>query len=292
MISPAESSQSSHTNSIATNQRTQPSANGGLSRSSSVRRLDYNGAVASLSLDPDTANAARSLLKGALELRSRAFKAILTLLLVFLALLPFADQVFSIVAEPLIAAMPEGSSLISKQVASPFLTPMKATFWVALFLAMPLLLYHLWKLVAYWLPATKHRIALPFIASSAALFYIGAAFAFLLVLPMVFRFFANIELPGVKVMTDINAFLSFTLGMVFAFGFAFQVPIIIITIVWTGLVSRKTLGGARPYVLLAAFVIGMLLTPPDVFSQTLLAVPMYALFELALFLCARLMPDR
>ncbi|HEY9182405.1 MAG TPA: twin-arginine translocase subunit TatC [Gammaproteobacteria bacterium] len=248
--------------------------------------------MASLPLDPDTANAARSLLKGALELRSRAFKAILTLLAAFLALLPFADRIFSIVSEPLMAAMPEGSSMISKQVASPFLTPMKATFWVALFLVMPLLLYHIWKLVDSWLPATQRKVALPFIASSAALFYVGAAFAFLFVLPMVFQFFTSVAPPGVKVMTDINAFLSFTLGMVFAFGFAFQVPIIIVTIVWTGLVSRKTLAGARPYVLLAAFVIGMVLTPPDVFSQTLLAVPMYALFELALFVCARLMPDR
>jgi sec-independent protein translocase protein TatC len=248
--------------------------------------------VASLPLDPDTATAARSLLKGALELRSRAFKAILTLLAAFVALFPFADRVFQIVSEPLMRAMPEGSSMISKQVASPFLTPMKATFWAALFLVMPLLLYHLWKLVDSWLPAAKRKIALPFIASSAALFYIGALFAFFVVLPMVFQFFTSVTPPGVKVMTDINAFLSFTLGMLFAFGFAFQVPIIIVTIVWTGLVSRKTLAGARPYVLLAAFVIGMVLTPPDVFSQTLLAVPMYALFELALFVCARLMPDR
>ena len=243
--------------------------------------------MASLPLEPDTENAARSLLKGALELRSRGFKAVLTLLAAFLGLLPFADRVFRIVAEPLMAAMPEGSSLISKQVASPFMTPMKATFWVALFLVMPILLYHLWKLVAFWLPANKRRIALPFIASSAALFYIGAAFAFLFVLPLIFDFFANIELRGVQVMTDINAFLSFTLGMVLAFGLAFQVPIVIITIVWTGLVSRKTLAGARPYVLLAAFVIGMLLTPPDVFSQTLLAIPMYALYELALLICGR-----
>jgi sec-independent protein translocase protein TatC len=248
--------------------------------------------VASLPLDPNTANAARSLLKGALELRSRAFKAILTLVAAFAALFPFADRVFQVISEPLMAAMPEGSSMITKQVASPFLTPMKATFWVALFLVMPLLLYHVWKLIDSWLPASKRKIALPFIASSAGLFYIGAAFAFLVVLPMVFRFFTSIELPGVKVMTDINAFLSFTLGMVFAFGLAFQVPIIIVTIVWTGLVSRKTLAGARPYVFLAAFVIGMVLTPPDVFSQTLLAVPMYALFEIALFVCARLIPDR
>ena len=170
---------------------------------------------------------------------------------------------------------------------------MKATFWVALFAAMPLLLYHLWKLVDAWLPASKRRVALPFIVASAGLFYVGVAFAFFFVLPMVFKFFATTgALTGVKVMTDINAFLSFTLGMVFAFGLAFQVPIVIIIIVWTGLVSRRTLKSARPYVFLGAFVIGMLLTPPDVFSQTLLALPMYALYEIALLICARFFPHR
>jgi sec-independent protein translocase protein TatC len=143
-----------------------------------------------------------------------------------------------------------------------------------------------------WLPPARKRIALPFIITSALLFYVGVAFAFFVVLPMVFQFFANTAPPGVKVMTDINAFLSFTLGMVFAFGLAFQVPIVIVIIVSTGLVSRKALADARPYVLLAAFVIGMLLTPPDVFSQTLLAVPMYALYEIALLVCRRLLPER
>jgi sec-independent protein translocase protein TatC len=248
--------------------------------------------VASLPLDPDTERTGRSLLKGALELRSRAFKALLCLLGIFVVLLPFADHVFQVVAQPIIDAMPEGSSLISKEVASPFLTPLKATFWVSLFAAMPLLLYHVWKLVDSWLPASKRRVALPFIVASAGLFYVGVAFAFLFVLPMVFEFFANTAPADVKVMTDINAFLSFTLGMVFAFGLAFQVPIVIIVIVWTGLVSRKTLAGARPYVFLSAFVLGMLLTPPDVFSQTLIALPMYALFEVALLICSRFLPDR
>jgi sec-independent protein translocase protein TatC len=248
--------------------------------------------VSSLSIDPKTANAGRTLLAGALELRSRAFKAIACLLVVFFALLPFADQVFQIVADPIMDAMPADSSLISKQVASPFLTPLKATFWVALFAAMPLLLYHFWKLIDSWVPASKRRVALPMIVASAALFYVGVAFAFFLVLPMVFQFFANAAPSGVKVMTDINAFLSFTLGMVFAFGLAFQVPIAIIIIVWTGLVSRKALKNARPYVLLAMFVIGMILTPPDVFSQTLLALPMYALYEVALLICGRFLPER
>ena len=248
--------------------------------------------MSSLSLDPDTERAGRTLLKGAIELRSRAFKALACLLVVFLALLPFAEEVFQAVARPIMDAMPEGSSLISKQVASPFLTPLKTAFWVALFATMPLILYQIWKLVDFWLPSSKRRVALPFIVASAGLFYVGVAFAFFVVLPMVFRFFASAAPSGVKVMTDINSFLSFTLGMVFAFGLAFQVPIAIILIVWSGLVSRKALKSARPYVLLGAVVIGMLLTPPDVFSQTLLAVPMYALYEIALLICARFLPDR
>ena len=248
--------------------------------------------MSSLSLDPETSQVAKSLLAGALELRSRAFKMVLCLLGVFLALLPFADQVFQVVADPIMRSMPEGSSLISKEVASPFLTPLRATFWVALFASMPLLLYHLWKLIDAWLPASKRRVALPFIAASVGLFYIGVAFAFFLVLPNVFKFFATRELTGVTVTPDINAFLSFTLGMVFAFGLAFQVPIIVIIIAWTGLVSRKALKSARPYVFLAAFVIAAVLTPPDVFSQTLLAVPMYVLYEIALLACARFLPDR
>ena len=248
--------------------------------------------MSSLSLDPDSAQLGKRLLAGALELRPRAFKMVLCLFGAFLALLPFADQIFQVVAGPIMSAMPEGSSLISKQVASPFLTPLRATFWVALFAAMPLLLYHLWKLVDAWLPASKRRIALPFIIGSAGLFYVGVAFAFFLVLPAAFKFFASRDLAGVTVMTDINAFLSFTLGMVFAFGLAFQVPIIVIIIAWTGLVSRRALKSARPYVFLGVFVIAAVLTPPDVFSQTLLALPMYVLYEIALFVCARFLPDR
>ena len=248
--------------------------------------------MSSLPLDPETARAGRSLLKGALEVRSRVFKALVSLLVIFLCLLPFANDVFQIIAQPIMDAMPADSSLISKQVASPFMTPLKATLWASLFAAMPLMLYHLWKLIDAWLPASKRRVALPFIVASAVLFYLGVAFAFFLVLPLVFDFFANAAPASVKVMTDINAFLSFTIGMVFAFGLAFQVPIVIIVIVWTGLVSRKALGAARPYVLLGAFVLGMFLTPPDVFSQTLLALPMYALYEGALLFCSRFLPER
>lgn len=248
--------------------------------------------MSSLPIDPDTARAGQSLLKAALELRSRAVKAIGLLLVLFLALLPFADEIFQIISQPIQNALPEGSSLISKAVASPFMTPMKATFWVAVFIAMPLVLYQAWKLLDAWLPADKRRVAPAFIGASAVLFYTGVAFAFFVVLPIVFDFFANAAPANVKVMTDITAFLSFTLGMVFAFGLAFQVPIVIIVIVWTGLVSRKALADARPYVLLGAFVVGMLLSPPDVFSQTLLALPMYALYEIALLICGRWLPER
>jgi sec-independent protein translocase protein TatC len=233
----------------------------------------------------------KSLLTGALELRSRAFKAIVCLLLVFVCLMPFSDQVFQIISAPISSALPAGSSLISKKVAAPFMTPFRAAFWVAVFLTMPLLLYHAWKLFDAWLPERARHVAPPFIVASVILFYTGVAFAFFLVLPIVFKFFASAAPAGVKVMTDITSFVDFLIGMVLAFGLAFQMPIVIIVIVWTGLVSRRTLAGARPYVFLAAFVIGMLLTPPDVFSQTLLALPMYALFEGALFFCRRFLPE-
>ena len=248
--------------------------------------------MADLSLDPETRRVGTTLLAGALELRSRGVKAIVCLLVVFFALFPFAGDVFRVIAQPIMDALPQGSSLISRQVASPFLTPMKATFWVALFISMPLLLYHVWKLVDTWLPREHRRIALPFVFASAVLFYVGVAFAFFFVLPMAFSFFANAAPAGVKVMTDIPACLDFTIGMSLAFGLAFQVPIVIIVIVWTGLVSRQALQQARPYVFLGAFVLGMLLTPPDVFSQTLLALPMYALYEAALLFCWRFLPER
>jgi sec-independent protein translocase protein TatC len=248
--------------------------------------------VADFSIDPNAARIGKTLLDTALELRSRGVKAAAGLALVFFALFPFANQVFEVIAQPILAALPKGSTLISKTVASPFLTPLKATFWVALFIAMPLLLYQIWRLVDFWLPADKRRIAPPFIVASALLFYVGVAFAYFVVLPMAFGFFANAAPAGVRVMTDIQSFLDFTIGMSLAFGLAFQTPIIIIVIVWTGLVTRKKLAGARPYVLLGAFVVGMVLTPPDVFSQTLLAVPMYALYEIALLFCWRFLPER
>jgi sec-independent protein translocase protein TatC len=246
--------------------------------------------VAVFPLDPDARRLGTSLLAAAYEVRSRLFKAILALLAVFIVLAPFQNQIFATIATPIMKALPLGSSLISKQVAGPFVTPLKATFWLALFATMPVLLYQLWKIVDRWLPANARQIALPFVLASVVLFYVGVSFAYFVVLPLAFGFFANAAPAGVKVMTDINSFLDFTISMLFAFGVAFQMPIAIIISVWTGLVSRAKLARSRPYVFLGAFVVGMVLTPPDVFSQTLLALPMYALFEGALLICGRFAP--
>jgi sec-independent protein translocase protein TatC len=248
--------------------------------------------VSDFQIDPHARELGRSLLGGALEARSRLVKAAAALAAIAIGLTPFADRIFKTVAEPMMARMPANSQMIAKDVASPFLTPLKATLWLSVFLAMPVILYQIWRLVDGWLPASKRRIAPVFIVASALLIYVGVAFAFLLVLPMAFKFFNTVAPAGVTVMTDINSYLDFTIGMLLAFGLAFQVPIVIVIIVWVGLVSRKSLARSRPYVFLGAFVIGMVLTPPDVFSQTLLALPMYALFEIALLVCWRFLPER
>jgi len=246
--------------------------------------------VSDLLIDPETKQLGARLLAAAYDLRSRLFKAILSLLGIFLVMAPFQNQIFTTIATPIMTRLPIGSTLISKHVAGPFTTPLKTVFWLAVFIAMPAMLYQLWKLVDQWLPVNARKIALPFVLASVVLFYIGVAFAYFLVLPMAFGFFASAAPKGVKIMTDINSFLDFTIGMTLAFGFAFQVPVAIVIMVWTGLVTRAALAKSRPYVFLGAFVVGMLLTPPDVFSQTLIALPMYALFEVALLFCGRFAP--
>lgn len=248
--------------------------------------------MADLQIDPDIKRVGVSVLAAAYELRSRLFKVILSLLGVFVVMTPWQNAIFQKIATPIMTRLPLGSSLISKQVAGPFITPLKAVFWLAVFISMPLMLYQVWKLVDRWLPARARKVAVPFVVASIVLFYVGVAFAYFVVLPMAFKFFATQAPKGVKVMTDINSFLDFTLGMSLAFGFAFQMPVAIVLAVWTGLVSRATLAKQRPYVFLGVFVIAAILTPPDVLSQTMLALPMYALFELALLVCGRFAPKR
>jgi len=229
-----------------------------------------------------------TLISHLVELRSRIVKASIAVLVVFVCLVPFAQEIFTMVATPLMSQLPEGSSMIATQVASPFLTPFKTTLFVALFFAMPIVIYQIWAFVAPGLYQREKRFAIPMIASSIILFYLGIAFAYFVVFPLMFAFFNSVTPQGVTMMTDISSYLDFILTIFFAFGLAFEVPIATVMLVATGLTTPDNLANKRPYVFLGAFVAGMLLTPPDVISQTLLAVPIYLLFEAGIFM-SRLM---
>ena len=174
--------------------------------------------------------------------------------------------------------------MIATEVASPLITPFKLTFFVALFIAMPVVLYQIWAFVAPGLYKKEKHFAMPLLATSIVLFYAGVAFAYYLVFPLIFKFFTGIAPAGVEVQTDIAKYLDFITTIIFAFGLAFEVPIATVLVVWTGLTNPAKLGSARPYVFLGAFVVGMFLTPPDIISQTLLAVPVYLLFELGILM--------
>jgi sec-independent protein translocase protein TatC len=219
-----------------------------------------------------------------LELRDRLLRMLLGIAVVFLVLMPFANTIYTFVAQPLLRNMPAGTTMIATQVASPFLAPFKLTLVTAVFLAMPYILHQFWAFVAPGLYQHERRLVVPLIVSSVFLFYLGAAFAYFLVFPMIFAFFTATAPEGVAVMTDINSYLDFVLTLFFAFGVAFEVPIATILLVWMGVVEPDKLKAMRPYVILGAFVIGMFLTPPDVFSQTFLAVPMWLLFEAGVFM--------
>ena len=239
---------------------------------------------------PEEPQAEATLLSHLVELRNRLLKAVVAVLVLFVALAPFADQLFALVAEPLMKQLPEGTSMIATQVASPFLTPFKTAMVAAIFLAMPWLLYQIWAFVAPGLYQQEKRLALPLVFSSALLFYMGVAFAYFVVFPLMFAFFTAVAPEGVSVMTDINAYLDFILTLFFAFGLAFEVPIATVLMVWAGFTTPAKLAAKRAYVLLGAFVVGMLLTPPDVISQTLLAVPVYILYEAGIVMARVLVP--
>jgi sec-independent protein translocase protein TatC len=221
-----------------------------------------------------------------LELRDRLLRAILAVLLVFLPLSFYANDIYSFLAEPLLKHLPENSTMIAIDVASPFLTPFKLALVVAVFLAVPIILYQFWAFVAPGLYKSERRLVLPLLIASTLLFYLGVAFAYFVVFPLVFGFLTTTAPIGVTVMTDITKYLDFILTMFFAFGVCFEVPIFTIVLVWTGFTSPEELKDKRPYVIVGAFIIGMLLTPPDAISQTLLAVPMWMLFEIGL-VCSR-----
>jgi sec-independent protein translocase protein TatC len=232
-----------------------------------------------------------TLMSHLLELRSRLMKAVLSVIAVFAALSPFTQRVFEVVSEPLRKVVPGGELIVIK-VASPFLTPFKTTFFVALFIAMPVVLFQVWQFVAPGLYRREKRFALPLLISSIVLFYTGMAFAYFVVFRLMFTFFVKVLPSGVAMTPDIDSYLDFVLGTFLAFGLAFEVPIATVMLIWSGLVSIQSLTKARPYIFLGAFVIGMFLTPPDVFSQTLLAVPMYVLYEGGLVLARIMLPEK
>ena len=217
------------------------------------------------------------------ELRDRLLRVVLAVAVVFVLLVPFSNTLFTLLSGPLTVHMPQGSSMIAIEVASPFLIPFKLTLFLALFVSVPYILYQAWAFVAPGLYRHERQLVMPLLVSSTLLFYAGAAFAYFVVFPLVFQFFTSTAPDGVSVMTDISRYLDFVLTMFFAFGAAFEVPVVTVLLVSTGMTTREALREKRPYIIVAAFVIGMLLTPPDVISQTLLALPMWLLFELGIF---------
>jgi len=219
-----------------------------------------------------------------LELRDRLLRMVLAVLVLLLILFPFGNDIFTLLSQPVADALPEGSSMIATKVLSPFLTPLKLAFVAALFLAMPYLLYQLWGFIAPGLYQHERRLAFPMLASSIVLFYLGAAFAYFVVLPLLFPFLVGVVPDNVEVAPDIADFLDVAIKLFFAFGLAFEVPIATILLVVTGMTTPDVLAQKRPYIIVGAFVIGMLLTPPDIISQTLLAVPIWILFEAGVLL--------
>jgi len=226
----------------------------------------------------------QSLLDHLIELRDRLLHMVLAVLILFLALFPFSEQIFTAVAQPLLALMPEGTSMIATSVTSPFLVPFKLVLLLAVLLAIPYLLHQLWAFVAPGLYSHEKRLAAPLLISSVFLFYCGIAFAYFVVFPLLFAFFIAVAPEGVSVMTDIGQYLDFIIAIFFAFGIAFEVPVATYLLILAGATTADKMAKKRPYIIVGAFVIGMMLTPPDVISQSLLAIPMWALFEIGLIM--------
>ena len=237
-------------------------------------------------------SAYKSLVPHFKELKTSISKSLLCVLVFFLILFPFSDIIYNQLAEPLISRLPEGSSMIAIDVASPFFIPFKLVMILSIFISIPYLLYHLWMFTAPGLYDKEKKLVLPILISSSLLFYLGAAFAYFVVFPLIFAFFISIAPEGISVMTDISRYLDFVITLFFAFGFAFEVPVITVILVLTNVSTPKSLSSKRPYVIVGAFVIGMLLTPPDVISQTLLAIPIWLLFEIGIIFAKVITKDK
>ncbi|RKZ97258.1 MAG: twin-arginine translocase subunit TatC [Gammaproteobacteria bacterium] len=217
-----------------------------------------------------------------IELRDRVLRIVVVVIAIFLVLFFFANDLYHLVSEPLLSKLPDGSTMIATGVAAPFLTPFKLSLVASIFMAIPYIFYQFWSFVAPGLYNHEKRLALPLIASSVVLFYCGILFSFYIVFPLMFAFFTATTPEGVAMMTDISQYLDFILKMFFAFGIAFEVPVFTIVLTITGVTNADQLAKKRPYVIVGSFVIGMLLTPPDIVSQTLLAIPVWLLFELGI----------
>ncbi|GLQ49055.1 twin-arginine translocase subunit TatC [Dyella flava] len=215
-----------------------------------------------------------------LELRSRLIKAILAVVVVLVVLVPFANRLYALLAEPLVSRLPHGAHLIATEVASPFITPLKLAFYAALFIAMPVVLYQLWAFVSPGLYKHEKRLARPLLIAALVLFYIGCAFAYFLVLPAAFRFLTAVTPQGVEMMTDITHYLDFVMLMFFAFGLCFEVPVAVVILAAVGVVDLDKLRKGRRYAMVGAFAIAAVVTPPDITSMIMLAIPMCLLYEL------------
>ena len=244
-------------------------------------------------MDQDSPNGdtEQPLVQHLIELRDRLLRGIIAIAVVFAGLFYFANDIYTYVAAPLQKFLPESSSMIATEVASPFLTPFKLTLFVSVVLAIPFLLYQVWSFIAPGLYRNEKIIAIPLLISSVLLFYAGMAFAYFVVFPLIFDFFTSVSPEGVTVMTDIGKYLDFVLKLFFAFGLAFEIPVATVLLVWVGIISPDNLARKRPYIIVGCFVMGMLLTPPDIISQSLLALPMWLLFEVGVF-CGRLIAKR
>jgi sec-independent protein translocase protein TatC len=223
-----------------------------------------------------------TLISHLLELRSRLLRAVVAILIVSIPCMIYANELFTLVAQPLMQSLPKGATMISTSVIAPFITPFKLALWVAVFIAMPYVLYQIWSFVAPGLYRHERRFALPLLVSSVVLFYCGVTFAYFVVFPIMFKFFTATAPAGVQMMTDMTQYLDFVLVLFLAFGLAFEIPVAIVLLVWTGIVKLETLKKNRGYVLIGIFIQAAVLTPPDVLSQCAMAIPMYLLYEVGL----------
>lgn len=219
-----------------------------------------------------------------IELRQRLIRAVVATLIVFAGLAYFANDIYNQIAQPLVSVLPEGTSMIATDVAAPFFAPFKLAFMLSIVLAFPYILHQVWGFIAPGLYKHEKKFAAPILISSVLLFYGGIAFAYFVVFPLVFAFFTSVGPEQITIATDISSYLDFVLKLFIAFGLAFEVPVVVFILCWAGVTTIESLKQKRPYIIVGAFVAGMLLTPPDVISQTLLAIPIWMLFELGLLM--------